>query len=73
MKPSEIIKQQVVWLKKRCKELKRELDNHTREFSGWYGDTYGEALRARLIECVLIKNSTEKFMKKLRHQEKENA
>lgn len=68
MKASDVLKDQVKWLKERCKAINVEIATNSREFSGWYGDTYGDNLKAKLNECVAIKISTEKYMKKLRHE-----
>lgn len=68
MKPSDVLKDQVKWLKDRCKAIKKEIDNHKKVRSLWYEDYYGDKLQAQLDECVSIKISTEKYMKKLRHE-----
>lgn len=68
MKASDVLKDQVKWLKQRCKDINKEIEQHSKQFSGWYGDFGGDALKAKLAECVAIKISTEKYMKKLRHQ-----
>lgn len=70
MKASEALKSHVKWLKDRCKALKKELDEHKASRSGWWydEDPYGEDIASRLSECVRIKVSTEKYMKKLRHE-----
>ena len=70
MKASEALKSHVKWLNDRCKSLKKELDEHISESSGWWydSDPYGDDLKSRLDECVRIKVSTEKYMKKLRHE-----
>lgn len=69
MKASDVLKDQVKWLKDRCKAIKKEIDRHSKEYKGWYEDTYGDRLKAQLDECVAIKVSTEKYMKKIRHEE----
>lgn len=73
MKASDVLKQQVKWLKERCKTIKKEIDKNNINKSMWYEDYYGDRLKAQLDECVAIKISTEKFMKKLRHEENEQA
>jgi hypothetical protein len=71
MKASDVLKVQVKWLKERCKSIKKEIDENNKNKSIWYEDYYGDKLKAALDECVAIKISTEKYMKKLRHQENE--
>ena len=67
----------VRWLEQRCKELKAEVEaaeKNVRAF-GMYEDCgpgYYEQLaeaKAELRQAVSIKISTEKYMKKLRHEE----
>lgn len=61
---SEGVKDIVKWLDKRCKELKKEVDDRS-----VFGDDYfQDQARARFQECLSIKISTEKYMKLLRHQ-----
>lgn len=71
MKASDVLKQQVKWLKERCKVIKKEIDENKKNSSIWYEDFYGMELASKLKECVAIKISTEKYMKKLRHEESE--
>lgn len=67
MKASDVLKDQVKWLKDRCKEIKKEIDENNKIRSLWYEDHYALVLRSKLDECVAIKISTEKYMKKLRY------
>lgn len=71
MKASDVLKGQVKWLKDRCKAIKKEIDENNKIRSMWYEDHYGVILQERLNECVRIKVSTEKYMKKLKHEESE--
>lgn len=73
MKASDVLNQQVKWLKDRCKSIKKEIDRNNQNRSMWYEDYYGDRLKAQLDECVAIKISTEKYMKKLRHEESEQT
>lgn len=68
MKASEALQSHVKWLKDRCKAIKKEIDDNSKNRSLWYEDYYGLELKAKLDECVSIKVSTEKYMKKLRHE-----
>jgi hypothetical protein len=68
MKASEALAPQVKWLKDRCKQIKEQLDTELKSRSIWCGSNYGDQLKSRLDECVAIKISTEKYMKKLRHE-----
>lgn len=71
-KPSDVVRDHFKWLQQRCKDLKKDLDEHKASRSGWWydSDPYGDNLQSRLDECVRIKVSTEKYMKKLRHEGK---
>lgn len=73
MKASDVLKGQVKWLKERCKSIKKEIDENNKNKSMWYEDYYGDRLQAKLDECVQIKIRTEKYMKKLRHEESEQT
>lgn len=70
VKPSDVVSDQFKWLQQRCKDLKKELDEHNEQRSEWWYETdpYGDSLKSRLEECVRIKIATEKYMKKLRHE-----
>ncbi|MNC07250.1 hypothetical protein D3C75_547920 [compost metagenome] len=68
MKASDVLKDQVKWLKERCKAIKKEIDRNNVNKSMWYEDYYGDKLQSQLDECVSIKISTEKYMKKLRYE-----
>ncbi len=79
MSKSEGVKDVVKWLEEQCKAAKARVELAKREnFSmGMYedcGDYYREKLveaEAKLATLVQVKISTEKYMKKLRHEEEE--
>jgi len=69
MKASDVMKTQVDWLKNRCKEINKQIhDESAIRKSAWYEDHYVDQLKAKLEAYVEMKVSTEKYMKKLRHE-----
>jgi len=71
---SEGVKDIVKWLEQECKSAKQELERAQIERKGchyymweWYEQDIKVA-QAKLDELVRVKISTEKYMKKLRHQ-----
>jgi hypothetical protein len=81
MSKSEGVKDIVKWLEEQCNLAKTAVESAERSerAMGMYedcGDFYREALveaRAKLATLVQVKISTEKYMKKLRHEEEEAA
>lgn len=71
---SEGVKDIFEWLKEECKKAKQELEHCKEQRKGchyymfdWYEQDIKIA-QAKLDELVRVKISTEKYMKKLRHQ-----
>lgn len=66
---SDGVKDVLKLIEKRCKELNKQIDDEKRGYDSWYSDdAYLRVLKVRLDECVALKISTEKYMKKLRYQ-----
>jgi len=76
MRKSDGVQDIVKWLEQRCKDRKKDVEEAEKGVRalGMFedcGDFYREQLataQAALAEAVSIKISTEKYMKKLRHQ-----
>jgi radical SAM superfamily enzyme len=68
-KKSDGVHDMLVWIKQRCKQLKKQIDEEKKQMSSfWDTNDYLNYLQAQLHEAVRIKVATEKYMKKLRHQ-----
>ncbi len=73
---SEGVRDVFLWLKEECKQAKKELEYCKEQRKGchynmmdWYENDIKIA-EAKLDELVRVKISTEKYMKKLKHQGK---
>ena len=78
-KKSDGVKDVFKWLEKECKAQKKRLDavREEREKGAYYwfddmGDSIVRGEEIRLETLVSVKISVEKYMRKLRHKEKEN-
>lgn len=75
---SEGVKDVVKWLEEKCKQAKLEVERAKKAKNSFFIDNeYGNYLdteyfiaEAKLNQLVSIKISTEKYMKKLQHEER---